>query len=392
MEPDSIAEPGIGPTTAVPGSGYSGKNFDITGSKYDVANHSYPSDLMGKLESYGNNYVIFYINVNDAAKMLENSSSASAQTVDINASERDKSVLSSQNISGFAAAGGAAISTVGPGVLAGAVAGASKGSAGASKGSGVLSGIKGALTGAVAAGGALAGVAVGATAVLGIEQGAKFQRSQKRLKTAIALNVPNQLSIRYSSNYGDEETSTFQIGIEIANAGSRALDSKGSSLIPGSTASAIAAATALKVAGAGGAALSSITGLAPNPMKEQIFKGVDFRTFSMEYMFAPRNEAEAQNVLGIIKAFKYHMLPEYKKGSNFLFLYPSEFDIVYFNGGKENLNVHRHTSCVLTEINVNYTPQGMFNTFRNGMPTQIGINMTFKELAIVTKESVERGM
>jgi hypothetical protein len=365
MEPDSIAEPGIGPTTAVPGSGYSGKNFDITGSKYDVANHSYPSDLMGKLESYGNNYVIFYINVNDAAKMLENSSSVSAQTVNTDASERDKSVLSSQNISALAAG----TASAGLGGITGALA---SGASGAGKG--------------IALG-------AGATAALAIEQGSKFQRSQKRLKTAIALNVPNQLSIRYSSNYGDEEVSTFQIGIEVANAASRAMESKGSSLVPGSTASAIAATLALKAAGAvGGAALSSITGLAPNPMKEQIFKGVDFRTFSMEYMFAPRNEAEAQNVLGIIKAFKYHMLPEYKKGSNFLFLYPSEFDIVYFNGGKENLNVHRHTSCVLTEINVNYTPQGMFNTFRNGMPTQIGINMTFKELAIVTKESVERGM
>ena len=112
----------------------------------------------------------------------------------------------------------------------------------------------------------------------------------------------------------------------------------------------------------------------------------------MEYMFAPRNEKEAQNVLGIIQAFKYHMLPEYKGVSNFLFLYPSEFDIVYYHGGDENLNVHRHTSCVLTEMNVNYTPQGVFNTFSNGMPTQIGINMTFKELAIVTKEMVQKGM
>ena len=368
MEPDSIAEPGIGPTTAVPGSGYSGKNFDITGSKYDVSNHSYPSDLMGKLKEYGNNYVIFYINVNDAAKMLENPDSISAQTVNIDASERDKSTLSSQNISGLAAGTAAA----------------------------GLGGITGALTGGTNAAAKGAAIGVGATAALALERpkGASFQRSQKRLKTAIALNVPNQLSIRYSSDYGSEEVSTFQIGLEVANAAGRAMESGRSSLPQtGSTAAAIAAALSLRAAGAvGGSALSSITGLAPNPMKEQIFKGVDFRSFTMEYMFAPRNEAEAQNVLGIIKAFKYHMLPEYKGGGNFLFLYPSEFDITYFNGGTENLNVHRHTSCVLTEMNVNYTPQGMFNTFKNGMPTQIGINMTFKELAIVTKESVERGM
>jgi len=386
MEPDSIAEPGIGPTTAVPGSGYSGKSFDTTGSKYDVSNHSYPSDLMGKLKEYGNNYVIFYINVNDAAKMLENPDSISAQTVNIDASERDKSVLSSQNISGVDAATGAAFLGGGTGALTGGVT--SKNANGSNRG---------AITSFLGSGaGKGAAIGVGATAALALERpkGASFQRSQKRLKTAIALNVPNQLSIRYSSDYGSEDVSTFQIGLEVANAASRAYESGMSSLPQtGSTAAAVAAALSLRAAGAvGGSALSSITGLAPNPMKEQIFKGVDFRSFTMEYMFAPRNEAEAQNVLGIIKAFKYHMLPEFKGGGNFLFLYPSEFDITYFNGGRENLNVHRHTSCVLTEMNVNYTPQGMFNTFKNGMPTQIGINMTFRELAIVTKESVARGM
>ena len=30
---------------------------------------------------------------------------------------------------------------------------------------------------------------------------------------------------------------------------------------------------------------------------------------------------------------------------------------------------------LLTEMNVNYTPNGQFNTFENGMPTQI--NITF---------------
>jgi hypothetical protein len=363
MEPDSIAEPGIGPTTAVPESGYSGKSFDTTGSKYDVSNHSYPSDLMGNLTEYGNNYVIFYINVNDAAKMVENNQ---AGTVDIDASERDKSTLSSQNISGLSVASTA--------IAIGAATGAAANSNSTEKNAT----IKGALKG-----GAVAGASI---ANLNLQTGATFQRSQKRLKTAIALNVPNQLSIRYSADWNSTDTFAFQAALAVPNAIGRATEDKLRSLPEtASIASAIAGVI-------GGAALQAVTGLAPNPMKEQIFNGVDFRSFTMEYMFAPRNEAEAQNVLGIIKAFKYHMLPEYKGGGNFLFLYPSEFDITYFNGGRENLNIHRHTSCVLTEMNVNYTPQGMFNTFRNGMPTQIGINMTFKELAIVTKESVTRGM
>jgi len=139
-------------------------------------------------------------------------------------------------------------------------------------------------------------------------------------------------------------------------------------------------------------AMSAMTGLAPNPMKEQVFKGMDFRTFTMEYQFSPRSIAESDNVNKIIKALKYHMHPEYKDANNFLFLYPSEFDIEYYHQGQENLNLHRHTSCVLTELNVNYTPNGTFSTFKDGRPTQINVSMTFRELTILTKELISEGL
>ena len=132
------------------------------------------------------------------------------------------------------------------------------------------------------------------------------------------------------------------------------------------------------------------TGLAANPKKEQAFKNVDFRTFSFDYQFAPKSATEAENVLNIIRSFKYHMHPEFKDTTGFLYIYPSEFDIVYYKGTQENLNIHRHTSCVLTEMNVNYTPNGIFSTFANGMPTQINITLTFKELMLLSKELIEK--
>jgi len=94
--------------------------------------------------------------------------------------------------------------------------------------------------------------------------------------------------------------------------------------------------------------------------------------------------------LNIIRSFKYHMHPEFKDTTGFLYIYPSEFDIVYYKGTQENLNIHRHTSCVLTEMNVNYTPNGIFSTFANGMPTQINITLTFKELMLLSKELIEK--
>jgi hypothetical protein len=232
----------------------------------------------------------------------------------------------------------------------------------------------------------------------------KFSRPQKRLKTAIALHVPNQLAIRYGAGWSEEETFAMQALIDggeaagraLADAGKALVDKKGdqaaASIIGGvKNLSPIAASVAMSKGPMGGA-LSALSGLAPNPMKEQVFKGMDFRSFTMEYQFAPRSQEESDNVNNIIRTFKYHMHPEFKDATNFLFLYPSEFDIEYHHNGEENLNIHRHTSCVLTEMNINYTPLGNFSTFEGGRPTQINVSMSFKELTVLTKELIEQGL
>ena len=138
--------------------------------------------------------------------------------------------------------------------------------------------------------------------------------------------------------------------------------------------------------------LAKATGTAANPKKEQIFSQVDYRTFTFNYQFAPRNETEAAAVREIIYQFKLHMHPEFKKGSNqFLYVYPSEFDIFYYQNGKENMNIHRHTSCVLEHMAISYTPNGIMSTFDDGMPTHINLSLQFKELALLTKESIMEG-
>jgi hypothetical protein len=55
------------------------------------------------------------------------------------------------------------------------------------------------------------------------------------------------------------------------------------------------------------------------------------------------------------------------------------------------MNIHRHTSCVLTDLSISYSPQGVFTTFDDGMPTQINVQMTFKELATLSKETIKDG-
>lgn len=374
------AQSGIPAANAIPRNNYQPKSFDSAQSKYTVEDYQYPENLMGSIKEYGSNYVMFYINVNEASKMLQNAN-AEELTVDIDTDERVMKQLSGkkyslETVAAIQVATGLLGGTAVGGALGTALTGALGGGAGA-----------GALVGAAVAGAGIAAIATNASG---------FSRSQKRLKTAIALHVPNQLSIRYGANWGDEETFGIQAaatGIEIAKAlaeSSESIGNKAKAFAKGT--SGIVANLALTL-GPNAGAISAMTGLAPNPMKEQIFKNVDFRTFSISYNFAPKNVKESQSVLNIIAAFKYHMHPEYKKDTNnFLFLYPSEFDIVYYHNGTENMNIHRHTSCVLTELNVDYAPNGNFTTFTGGMPTQINITLQFKELTVLTKELIAQGL
>lgn len=337
-------------------------------SKYNVTQHQYPNDLFSKDGIYGGNYVVFYINVAIDSKIIKDTPKVA---IDDEIPPRVRGDIAGSDMSKTKA------------VVVGAAVGAAGGVAkGVSDGlplvnkkdaNGVMS--KGpTVLGKAGTGALVGGIGAGAVAL----QAASMNRQQKRLRSAIALHVPNTLSISYNMNWAAEDTMAFQAADAI-------LSSAIASAIP-----SVAANVALNKTPVIAAALSAASGLAANPKKEQIFKGVDHRTFEFRYLFSPRNAAESSNVKNIIKTFKYHMHPEYKDANNFLFIYPSEFDITYFQGSKENDNLHRHTSCVLTGMDVNYTPLGTtFSTFPDGSPTQIEVTLKFLELAILTKELIQ---
>ena len=320
------------------------KSYEV--NKYKVDQHSYPMDLLSPI--YGGNYAIFYINVSDASRL-----SLTEETVDLNpkteARMRGSLVGNAKRLENL---------------FDTAVGSANK----------VLP--------------EAANINIDA-----VKNAVPFNgRSQRRLKTAIALHVPNQLSVRYATNWDTEDT-----------AGAQALMSAGSSVGEAIAGNPTAAVKNLTDAAATGAeafvaskmasskyskVISAATGTAANPKKEQVFQGVEFRKFSFEYQFYPRDEFEAENVLNIIHQFKLHMHPEFKSELNYVWIYPSEFDITYYTNGAENLNLHKHTSCILESMNVNYTPNGNFSVFANGMPTQINLSLEFRELQLASKESI----
>lgn len=202
----------------------------------------------------------------------------------------------------------------------------------------------------------------------------------KRLLSAISLYIPNDLSTSYGVSWNEESELTGS-GV-LAQLGSDLSGGKGAFSSVMNALGAAAGRTLTENKG-----IQKATRTTQNTKKEQLFQGVDFRTINFSYQFAPKNEIEAANVLQIIRMFRHHMLPEFADENQFIYIYPSEFEIKYFKGDKESEYLERHFTAVLTNCIINYTPTGQFVTFENGMPSQINMTLTFKELFLPSKES-----
>lgn len=367
------------------GSARSQYEFD----KYDVGQLTYPSDLLGNDAALSSrNYVIFYINVSVDSRVLKAGTS-------LNDGDSTTVPIPKDRIRGIAGLSKEEI------IAATGVEGAFKGTAAAGILGPLVNRFKpglgdGALLGGLIKGGSAAILAPNAVKdgdlAPGEEKQPEFSRPQKRLKKAIALYMPNQLKIDYNVNWEDADGAGIEMlarGFkEVGNVLNEGFSEKSlgsASGFAGDVLKSLALSASDKKIGIG-------AGLAVNPKKEQAFNGVEFRKFSFTYMFSPRDINEAQAVLNIIHEFKYHMHPEFLNESAFTYIYPSEFDVVYYNGPTENLNIHKHTSCVLVSMDLDYTPNGNFVTFPNGMPTQIQMTLNFKELATLTKETIERNL
>ena len=128
------------------------------------------------------------------------------------------------------------------------------------------------------------------------------------------------------------------------------------------------------------------TGKIPNPYKEQLFKGMNFRTFAYQFKFIPKNQAEFDSAYEIINTFRAHMHPE--RTDDFFIMYPSQFSIEYQYRGQRNEFLTKIADCALVNMKIDYGSGGALTTFQGtrGAPTEITMTLQFKELELITRE------
>jgi hypothetical protein len=236
-----------------------------------------------------------------------------------------------------------------------------------------------------------------------------FINTTERTTDSIALYMPDTLQFTYSQGYEN-----LEMGKELAGqafqVGKGAIEKLKTGEETNVTGALKAAIVAGAVKGLGDASGSSATAKAGtfallggvvNPMLEMLYTSPDFRSFTFEFLFYPRDEREALEVQNILERLRFHQAPELDDSSGgVLLIPPSEFELQFYYAGKPNPNIPPIARCVLTNISIDYAPNGwssyeMPGEFspalgRTGMPSAIRLTLEFKETQFLTKKDFGR--
>lgn len=244
--------------------------------------------------------------------------------------------------------------------------------------------------------GAAAGFAGGQA--LGAAAGDAFANNRViKTKTSITLHIPTSPSVKYGAQWQEADIGALT-GILARSGGN--LTSLMETAMTGEAAEFLGRTLAglSDIPKAFGAdvniqgALQAASGKVPNPNKEQLFKSMNFRQFSFDYKFAPRNASENDSVHAIIREFKKNMHSE-RSTEGFFLIYPSEFEIKFQYNDGPNIWLHKIKNCALVDLSIVYGSAGTFTTIAGtqGAPSEITMQLVFKELEVLNRDAIDEG-
>ena len=138
--------------------------------------------------------------------------------------------------------------------------------------------------------------------------------------------------------------------------------------------------------------LSRQSGAVLNPNMELLFGGVQLRTFSFDFDFAPRDREESEVIKKIIRSFKISMNAKQQaegEGNGLFIKSPDVFQLTYKTGSDDHLFLHRFKPMAMLNMAVNYTGAGTYATYDNTSPVHMKLNLTFQELNPIYSEDYE---
>ena len=150
----------------------------------------------------------------------------------------------------------------------------------------------------------------------------------------------------------------------------------------------------------GGGFIQAGLGLAVNNHLSVGYKGPSgFRDHTFAFKFFPKNKPESDTVKDILEDFHNGSTPR-KTGTfkaaglnaSAFFQSPRHWTIKFLTNGRPNEYLHEIKTSVITQMQTNYDPISMVSFHQDGSPVQIDLNLTFKEIELVTSADEPGGI
>ena len=254
----------------------------------------------------------------------------------------------------------------------------------------------------------------GSSALQAYNQSAQDAKLYKKTEgMPVILYMPEDISTGYKANWTGKAFSNIGRDV-LATAGSddfnemaqNALTTLGTAtnmLIPNAGNKAIREAVS-KITGESlsqNDVFASTRGVILNPNVELLFNGTDLRNFSLNYKLVPRNTTEAGKIKNIIDAFRRNMLPSFAKSGDMTFSEgtnlannfirtPNVCKVTFMRGGVRNPDVPQYKMCAITNVEINYTPDGTYATYGDGTMAAYGLALSFQDTKLIFAEEVTK--
>jgi hypothetical protein len=239
----------------------------------------------------------------------------------------------------------------------------------------------------------------------------KYDKANRKVSSTaptvatIRLPVPANVTAAYTASHGDVELGTIAnhmiddpaignaLEQALAGEGGGALESLVKTDIAGALKGSMPRLVSNIVQSLGDAvgikaheAASISKGMAVNPHLASLFQGVGFRTHSFSYDFIAKTPQESKALKDIIYICKYAMHPGLAHGGN-TFTFPYQWGLQFSDNIRPYL--YDFTNCVMTGFSASFNGQGIPTFFeRTNAPVNVKIEMSFKEIEIITREKI----
>ena len=247
----------------------------------------------------------------------------------------------------------------------------------------------------------------------------------------ILIYMPPDVSTSFAADWGGKEMGNAAAGLVAASANTQAGDAAGvidnalaGMLNVGALSQSVAARLTKEIAAASGTqltmndTLAGTTGTILNPNVEVLFGGPKLRNVSFTFKMAARNLNEAKTIHAICTQFKKNSLPGYGatsrisdsvasglktqigmtadtqdksdnagKHANFIEV-PNLVMLKYMKGSSMHPYLSQYKSCAITNVDINYTPDGVYSTSIDGYPTAVELRIGLVETKLVYSQEI----